>query len=74
MKGDIVSLKAKLANTSAMDEFAKWAKTRRRLDKVTADYDAAGKPIECKYIYIIYIYIYIYLQRKNPDSLIPIIF
>ncbi|KAJ1657126.1 GET complex subunit get1 [Dispira simplex] len=40
LKQDIVTLKTELRQTTAQDEFAKWAKLKRRLDKSMAAYDA----------------------------------
>ncbi|KAJ3340358.1 GET complex subunit get1 [Gonapodya sp. JEL0774] len=40
LKAEIVKLRKDLANTSSQDEFAKWAKIRRRLDAATADLQA----------------------------------
>ncbi|CAD6580638.1 MAG: GET complex subunit get1 [Cyphobasidiales sp. Tagirdzhanova-0007] len=40
LKKDIVNGRRELSNTSAQDDFAKWAKIRRRVDKHVADLEA----------------------------------
>ncbi|KAI8372370.1 WRB/Get1 family [Choanephora cucurbitarum] len=45
MKRDALKLKAELAQTSSQDEFAKWAKLRRKLDKSVADLEKLGSEI-----------------------------
>ncbi|KAJ1916359.1 GET complex subunit get1 [Tieghemiomyces parasiticus] len=40
LKQDIIRLQNELRQTTAQDEFAKWAKIKRRLDKDMAAYDA----------------------------------
>ena len=37
LKSDILAAKAELLQTSAQDQFAKWAKLRRKVDKDLAD-------------------------------------
>ena len=37
LKTEILKLKSELASTSSQDEFAKWAKLRRKSDKAIAD-------------------------------------
>ncbi|KAI9188076.1 GET complex subunit get1 [Blastocladiella emersonii ATCC 22665] len=39
LRGEIVTLRAELKTLSAMDEFAKWARVRRTLDKAVATHD-----------------------------------
>jgi hypothetical protein len=36
-----------MTNTSAQDDFAKWAKLRRQHDKKKAEYDQNGKKTTC---------------------------
>lgn len=44
LRREVLQLKRELATVSAQDEFSKWARIRRKLDKATADYEAqAGK-------------------------------
>ncbi|KAJ3170271.1 GET complex subunit get1 [Geranomyces variabilis] len=43
MRKEVVDLQTELRRTSAQDEFAKWAKMRRRLDKLKADYEVKSK-------------------------------
>ncbi|KAI8053178.1 WRB/Get1 family [Gilbertella persicaria] len=45
MKRDALQLKAELSQTSSQDEFAKWAKLRRKLDKATADLEKLSSEI-----------------------------
>ncbi|KAL2833283.1 protein get1 [Aspergillus cavernicola] len=45
LKGDVVQLKRDMNNTSSQDEFAKWAKLRRRHDKVLGDYEELNKKL-----------------------------
>lgn len=40
LKREVVQLKREMNNTSSQDEFAKWAKLRRRHDKALCDYEA----------------------------------
>ena len=40
-KCELLELKAQLAKVSAMDEFARWARLRRQMDKLQSDYDQA---------------------------------
>lgn len=40
LKREVVQLKREMNNTSSQDEFAKWAKLRRRHDKALSDYEA----------------------------------
>lgn len=39
LKKELLATKAELMQTSAQDQFAKWAKLRRRVDKGLADLD-----------------------------------
>ncbi|TKA52231.1 hypothetical protein B0A53_04654 [Rhodotorula sp. CCFEE 5036] len=41
-KADILKLRAELAATSSQDEFSKWARLRRKLDKAVQDLDNAN--------------------------------
>ncbi|GAA5864295.1 hypothetical protein JCM3774_002742 [Rhodotorula dairenensis] len=41
-KQDILKLRAELAATSSQDEFSKWARLRRKLDKAVQDLDASN--------------------------------
>ncbi|KAI8067474.1 CHD5-like protein-domain-containing protein [Gongronella butleri] len=45
LKRDLLKLKNDLASTSSQDEFAKWAKMRRRLDKGMADLEKLNSDI-----------------------------
>jgi hypothetical protein len=44
LKAGIVQTRLELQRTSAQDQFAKWAKLRRKFDKEKAAYDQAGIP------------------------------
>ncbi|GAA5991544.1 hypothetical protein JCM11641_000201 [Rhodosporidiobolus odoratus] len=44
-KAEILSLRAELAATSSQDEFSKWARLRRKLDKAVADLEATNSTI-----------------------------
>ncbi|BGP13395.1 hypothetical protein JCM10213_008554 [Rhodosporidiobolus nylandii] len=41
-KAEILKLRAELAATSSQDEFSKWARLRRRLDKAVAELEASN--------------------------------
>ena len=43
LKTDLLNTKTELLKTSAQDQFAKWAKLRRSVDKGLADLDALSK-------------------------------
>lgn len=43
LKTEILSTKAEMLQTSAQDQFAKWAKLRRSMDKGLADLDKLSK-------------------------------
>ncbi|TPX36942.1 hypothetical protein SmJEL517_g00971 [Synchytrium microbalum] len=43
LKKEVLTLRHDLTNTSAQDEFAKWAKIRRALDKKVADFEELSK-------------------------------
>ncbi|KAI8984729.1 WRB/Get1 family [Mycotypha africana] len=45
MKTDVLRLKAELGQTSSQDEFSKWAKLRRKLDKAVADLEKLNSDI-----------------------------
>ncbi|KAI7863283.1 WRB/Get1 family [Spinellus fusiger] len=45
LKQEVLMTKAELSKTSSQDEFAKWAKIRRKLDKGLADVEALGAEI-----------------------------
>ncbi|PHZ12060.1 uncharacterized protein RHIMIDRAFT_283832 [Rhizopus microsporus ATCC 52813] len=45
LKTDILKLKTELSQTSSQDEFAKWAKLRRKLDKGMADLEKLNSDI-----------------------------
>ncbi|KAG1088308.1 hypothetical protein G6F42_020318 [Rhizopus arrhizus] len=45
MKRDTLKLKSELGQTSSQDEFAKWAKLRRKLDKSVADLEKMNADI-----------------------------
>ena len=40
LKGEIIRNRTDLSNTSAQDDFAKWAKIRRKVDKQVAELEA----------------------------------
>ncbi|SCZ87526.1 BZ3500_MvSof-1268-A1-R1_Chr2-2g04992 [Microbotryum saponariae] len=40
LRADIIKLRAELAATSSVDEFSKWAKLRRRVDKAVSELEA----------------------------------
>ncbi|KAL4879775.1 protein get1 [Aspergillus karnatakaensis] len=44
-KREVVQLKREMNNTSSQDEFAKWAKLRRRHDKAMSDYEALNQKL-----------------------------
>lgn len=43
LRQDILKLRAELAATSSQDEFSKWARIRRKLDKAVGQLDAASE-------------------------------
>ncbi|KAK4049567.1 GET complex subunit get1 [Microbotryomycetes sp. JL201] len=43
LRQEILQLRAELAGTSSQDEFSKWAKIRRKLDKAVAELEAANQ-------------------------------
>ncbi|KAI9376514.1 protein get1 [Aspergillus egyptiacus] len=43
LKREVIQLKRDMNNTSSQDEFAKWAKLRRKHDKAMADYEELNK-------------------------------
>ncbi|KAL4870672.1 protein get1 [Aspergillus spectabilis] len=45
VKREVVQLKRDMNNTSSQDEFAKWAKLRRRHDKALSDYEALNQKL-----------------------------
>ncbi|PYH41834.1 guided entry of tail-anchored proteins factor 1 [Aspergillus saccharolyticus JOP 1030-1] len=45
LKREVVQLKRDMNNTSSQDEFAKWAKLRRRHDKSMEEYEAMNKEL-----------------------------
>ncbi|KAJ6489481.1 CHD5-like protein-domain-containing protein [Mycena vitilis] len=48
LKGDILTLKGELLRTSAQDQFAKWAKLRRSVDKGLADLEKLNGEISAR--------------------------
>lgn len=42
LRKEVVRLNREMTNTSAQDDFAKWAKIRRQHDKKKAEYDENG--------------------------------
>jgi hypothetical protein len=44
LKKEIVQLKRELGNTSAQDNFGKWAKLDRQHNKAVAEYQKLGEP------------------------------
>jgi hypothetical protein len=47
LRKEVVKLHREMTNTSAQDDFAKWAKLRRQHDKKKAEYDQNGKIAIC---------------------------
>jgi hypothetical protein len=47
LRKEVVKLNREMTNTSAQDDFAKWAKLRRQHDKKKAEYDQNGKNTIC---------------------------
>ncbi|RAL05728.1 guided entry of tail-anchored proteins factor 1 [Aspergillus ibericus CBS 121593] len=45
LKREVVQLKRDMNNTSSQDEFAKWAKLRRRHDKTMEEYESINKQL-----------------------------
>jgi hypothetical protein len=45
LKREVVQLKREMNNTSSQDEFAKWAKLRRKHDKAMDEYEAMNKQL-----------------------------
>ncbi|KAL4986454.1 protein get1 [Aspergillus falconensis] len=45
LKREVVQLKRDMNNTSSQDEFAKWAKLRRRHDKALSDYETLNQKL-----------------------------
>lgn len=43
MKSEVVKLKREMNSTSSQDEFAKWAKLRRRHDKALEEFEEMSK-------------------------------
>ncbi|KAJ3109675.1 vacuolar protein sorting-associated protein 45 [Phlyctochytrium planicorne] len=43
LRTECITVKKEMDSTSAMDEFAKWAKLRRRFDKLFAEMESSGK-------------------------------
>jgi len=43
LRKEVVKLNREMTNTSAQDDFAKWAKLRRQHDKKKAEYDQNGE-------------------------------
>ncbi|KAJ7694255.1 CHD5-like protein-domain-containing protein, partial [Mycena olivaceomarginata] len=48
LKSDLLTLKAELMRTSAQDQFAKWAKLRRSVDKGLADLEKLNSEISAR--------------------------
>jgi hypothetical protein len=48
LKHDVVQLKREMNATSSQDEFAKWAKLRRRHDKAMEDYEAMNRSMSSR--------------------------
>lgn len=51
LKREALQLKREMNNTSSQDEFAKWAKLRRRHDKTMEEYEEMSTFGEIFYIY-----------------------
>lgn len=51
LKKEILANKAELNATSSQDQFAKWAKLRRKLDKGLADLEKLSEPEHSSYLY-----------------------
>lgn len=50
-KAEILKLRAELAATSSQDEFSKWARIRRKLDKAVQDLESSSElevPLHCR--------------------------
>ena len=47
LKSEILSTKSELLKTSAQDQFAKWAKLRRSVDKGLADLEKLSEFVYC---------------------------
>ncbi|RHZ73449.1 GET complex subunit get1 [Aspergillus turcosus] len=45
LKHEVVQLKREMNNTSSQDEFAKWAKLRRKHDKIMDEYETMNKKL-----------------------------
>ncbi|KAG2420606.1 hypothetical protein HFD88_000219 [Aspergillus terreus] len=48
LKREVVQLKREMNNTSSQDEFAKWAKIRRRHDKMMDEYEKINKTLNAQ--------------------------
>ncbi|KAJ3253626.1 GET complex subunit get1 [Boothiomyces macroporosus] len=48
LKSELLATRKELLQTSAQDEFAKWAKLKRKFDKLTVEYDECAKSIAGK--------------------------
>ena len=49
LRKEVVKLNREMTNTSAQDDFAKWAKLRRQHDKKKAEYEQNGENSICVY-------------------------
>lgn len=47
LRKEVVKLNREMTNTSAQDDFAKWAKLRRQHDKKKAEYEQNGENTIC---------------------------
>ncbi|KAJ1970403.1 GET complex subunit get1 [Dimargaris xerosporica] len=84
-KQEALHLKAEIRHTNAQDEFAKWAKLKRRLDKCTAAYDAEASALafaksgfEIKFMIAIRVLLHglrtfvLYWYRAEPVFYVPL--
>lgn len=68
LKTKILKGRTELASTSSQDEFAKWAKLRRRLDKDIADFETLSKSFFFSFfclLYILTIHSRVFVESKS---------
>jgi hypothetical protein len=66
LRKEVVKLHREMTNTSAQDDFAKWAKLRRQHDKKKAEYEQNGKTMTS--VFLIYEYATDRTSQHNPSS------
>jgi len=84
LKREILTTKAELLSTSSQDQFAKWAKLRRKLDKSVADLDSLNNSLSSHrntfswFITVIYFiiatalpFVFTSWHRKTPIFYVP---